>query len=489
MKEKTQNPQTSPSVKQTQSHKLIEVKTFRSAQRFLYDHTDLERVRVIRNAEEIYKLDRTVQLLDQLDQPHTGLRLVHIAGTKGKGSTVAMLSACLQAIGYTVGEFTSPHLVDIRERIRINSNKITQADFTTRVMEIADAEAAITDNADSHFFELLTAAALKQFAEQAVDIAIMETGLGGRLDCTNVIQPDICLITHISLDHTDLLGDTLEKIAAEKAGILKRGVPAISVPQEPEVEAVLRNHAKLVGTEIRFIDDEIQFTTRFEAREGHKPEHMICVTPSVDAIFEHITVPLLGEHQAVNCALALAAADDLRNRLGTVVDDQAIIQGLATTELAGRMEMLCNEPRIIVDGAHNAVSTKALIKAIGTHISYDSLVVIFGCGSDKDLKGMLKALSLGADKIIFTRAKGNPKAVQPDELQHQMQIISGKMTQVADNLSDALDLAKRAVHREDLICLTGSFYLVGEAHKLFANPNDNPFKLPPTTKTNTRTLY
>ena len=441
------------------------ITTYTSALRWLYDHTDYERLRIVRYNTATFNLDRMKKLLKAMGDPQDELKVVHIAGTKGKGSTCAMLDSMLRACDYTVGMYSSPHLVDLRERIMINGEMISQSDFTTIMKSVQYRVRRMTDKPS--FFEIMTACAIKYFAEQAVDVAIFETGLGGRLDATNVLQPIVTGLTQISLDHTEVLGRDLSKIAREKAGIFKKDVPAITCEQMPEAAAAMRQVAEQVGAPLRFTGDDIEFSYRFEANRELGPHTRVCLTVN-DFHYEHLAVPLRGEHQALNCGLALALLDQLRIS-GFNVPEAKIVQGLANTVLPGRMEMVWEEPRILLDGAHNASSMSALIKSIGAHIPYDSLVMIFGCAQDKDVSKMLGEVELGADKVIFTRAKNNPRAADPDELVKQFEDVSEKMAQTADNLEEALNLAARAVSREDLICVTGSFYLVGEAKKYLAD--------------------
>ncbi len=441
------------------------ITTYTTALKWLYQHTDFERMRLVRYNSTTFSLERMRRLLKALGNPDKQLSCVHIAGTKGKGSTCAMLDSMLRACGYTVGLFSSPHLVDIRERIQINGQMIAQPELTEYFKQIRSKLSRMSDKPT--FFEILTAAAICHFAEQAVDIAVFETGLGGRLDATNVLNPVVSGITHISLDHTNILGKDVETIAAEKAGIFKKNIPALSVEQEPGITKVLKDVAEQNGTPLEFTGSDIEFSYRFEANRELGPHTRVCITTD-GTHYEHLPVPLQGEHQASNCGLALAILDKLRTA-GFETPEQQVIEGLADTELPGRMELAWHEPRILLDGAHNATSITALIRAIGAHIPYDSLVVIFGCAGDKDVAGMLREVNLGADKVIFTRAKSNPRALEPTDLAQQFSADSDKMAQTAPNLGEALNLAARAVTREDLICVTGSFYLVGEAKKYLAD--------------------
>jgi dihydrofolate synthase / folylpolyglutamate synthase len=267
-----------------------------------------------------------------------------------------------------------------------------------------------------------------------------------------------------------LLGNTLTKIATEKAGIFKRDVPAISVEQPEEVEQALRAVAAKVGAPLRIINREIEFSQRFGANAELGPHSRVCLVTgsSSSCHYMHIPVPLHGEHQAMNCAAALAALHVLKGA-GFEFPETAVHEGLARTRAPGRMELVWTKPRILVDGAHNPASVSALMRCAGAYVPYDSMVCIFGCCEDKDKAAMLDRVALGADKVIFTRAKGNARAADPEDLQREFVERSGKMNQVAPNLPTAIDLACRAVGRDDLICITGSFYLVGEAKKYLAD--------------------
>lgn len=377
-----------------------------------------------------------------------------------------MLSSVLKASGYTVGLYSSPHLVDLRERVTIDGQMISHGDLTD-IFKLIAAKEKTLGNIPPTFFEIMTAAALRYFADQAVDIAVLETGLGGRLDSTNVVQPLVCGVTHISMDHTNVLGNDLAGIAREKAGIFKKNVPAVSVIQDPVVTQVLDETSAKVGCPIEYVAKDVDFSYRFESSRDLGPHTRVCVTTPTSR-WEHLPVPLRGEHQAHNCGLALAVLDKLKGN-GFTLSDENVHSGLASTTLPGRMEKVWDQPHIVIDGAHNGASIQSLIKALGAYIAYDSLVLIFGCGQDKDVPGMLRQVSLGADKVIFTRAKSSPRAMEPGDLANLFTELSGKMTQTAPNLQGALQLAGRAVSREDLIVITGSFYLAGEAKKYFAD--------------------
>ena len=450
--------------------KVKSKKAFRNYQQalsYLLERTDYEKQTRLRYNVTTFNLDRMVKLLSLLGNPHQKVQTVHIGGTKGKGSTATMLARMLEANDYVVGLYTSPHVVNLHERIAVNSEMITESEMRDLLNRIHDPVEKMAKTDPPTFFEIMTALAFMHFVDKDVDIAIIETGLGGRLDSTNVIQPKLVGITSLSIDHQNQLGVTIDSIAEEKAGIFKRGVPAITVQQEPAAMQVLKMHALSIDAPLSVTGSDIDFSHRFETSREHGPHTRICLTTPTSR-FEHLRVPLYGKHQAINCGLALAMLDKLKS-FGYTIDNQKAADGLRKVSLAGRMEMIWNDPRILIDAAHNAASIKALIHAIGQHIPYDSMVVIFGCNSDKDVRGMLEMLQYGADKVIFTRSN-SPKAMSPDDLAEMYTDICGKMCQTAVSLGPALQLAKSAVSKEDLICITGSFYLIGQA-KIRFQPN------------------
>lgn len=439
-----------------------QVSDISTAASYLYDRVDLERVRPTRATRDAYKLDRMRAILKELDNPQDAVRMVHVAGTKGKGSTCEMIATALEACGYAVGLFTSPHLVDVRERIRLNRQPIAVEDFVALTKRVGKAAAKVeAELGEATFFELLTAMGFVYFADQAVDVAVIEVGLGGLLDCTNVITPEVCAVTTIGFDHMQILGDTLEEIATQKAGIFKPGVPAVVIQQDAKILKVFRDVAAARGSPLEVVGNDLDFSYRFEWQAGAGPTARVCLTTE-RSHYDHIPVPLKGEHQALNCGLALAVLDKLSER-GFACPEAKVAKGLAETVLPGRFELAVNTPRVLLDGAHNPESMRALIKAIGAYIQYDSLVVVFGIAADKDIDTTLKALAAGADKVIFTQAGNNRRAAKPADLQRRYSELCGKMSQTTETFKDAFDLALRAVGRDDLICVTGSFYIVGEA--------------------------
>ncbi|MEE2972611.1 MAG: folylpolyglutamate synthase/dihydrofolate synthase family protein, partial [Planctomycetota bacterium] len=369
------------------------ITSYPNAVRWLLELHDVERQRVVRYDEDgDFKLDRMRRLLNALGDPQEQFRAVHIAGTNGKGSTISMMSAMLRKCGYAVGSFTSPHLMDVRERISINGQNISRPEFTDLMKRVAEASVSIDENPT--FFEAITAIGFMHFAEQAVDVALVEVGLGGRLDSTNVLVPVLSLITEIQLDHTRILGKDLASIAREKAGIMKPGIPVITREQHADVEPVLSAVAESVGTTVRIVNREIEFSNRFCSTAELGPHNRVCLYTETSRL-EHLPVPLPGEHQAFNCGLALAAVDHLKS-IGFDCPETTVTAGLEETEIPGRMQLVWEQPRILVDGAHNPDSLGALMRCVGAHVPYDSMVCVFGCAQDKDVDSLLDRVSLGA---------------------------------------------------------------------------------------------
>ena len=452
--------------KKSSSSKTVKAKvrkafrSYKEAMRYLFAHTDYEKHSHLRYNVSTFSLKRMEKLLSLLGNPHKKIPTAHIAGTKGKGSTATMLGKMLEANGYKVGLYTSPHVINLHERITVNSAMISEREMYRLLNRVhGPLEKMPKDDAPT-FFEIMTALAFLHFADTKVDIGVIETGLGGRLDSTNVINPEVVGITSLSIDHQNQLGQTIDSIAKEKAGVLKRGVPVVTVQQDPKAMSVLKSEAEAVKAPLTVTGSDIDFSLRFETSREDGPHTRICLTTPTSK-FEHLRVPLHGKHQAINCGLALAMLDKLKSS-GYEIDNEKATEGLKQVSLSGRMEMICDDPRIMIDAAHNAASIMALIKAVGQNIPYDSMVVIFGCNNDKDIRGILSKLQYGADKVIFTRSN-SPKAMAPQDLADIYTEICGKMCQTALSLGEALQLAKSAVYKEDLILITGSFYLIGQA--------------------------
>jgi len=458
-----------------------EIESFADAQAYLLGLVILERLPQDGTMRDVYKLDRMVALCAALGEPQRQFRSVHIAGTKGKGSVCELTAAMLIGSGMSVGMYTSPHILDIRERIRIGSRQISAEAFAAICRQVAivaerveaqlDAQSAPRDPTDTRarrnaptFFEIMTAMAFVYFAQQAVDLAVIEVGLGGLLDCTNVIVPEVAAISLIGYDHMAVLGNTLAEIAAQKAGIFKPDVPALSFVQDPAVLSVFAQTAAAVGCPLKVVGRDLPYAVDSEPAKNGRTQWMVSIkTPRFDVA--GVPVPLAGRHQAHNLALALGIIDTLAER-GHRISEAGIIKGLERCVLAGRFEVLPTSPRIVLDVAHNPESVHALMQTLRENLQFDSLIMVFGCASDKDWEAMLGHLATGCDKVIFTKAAGSPRAAEATKLYKSYRKIHQKMAQVGKTMADALRMARAAAGAGDIICIAGSFYLVGEAKKL-----------------------
>jgi dihydrofolate synthase / folylpolyglutamate synthase len=438
---------------------------------YLESFVNYEKIPVYPYKESI-KLERIKGFLAAINNPQAALRCLHVAGTKGKGSTCAFISYILKEAGYKAGLYTSPHLSDFRERIRILTPgpalKAKGLEFEGMISEnevaaLVERSRPAIDAYNKHseygpltFFEVYTSLAFLYFKEQRVDFAVLETGLGGRLDATNVVNSLAAVIAPISYEHTQKLGNTLREIAAEKAGIIKNGclVPGvryqpivISAPQEKEAAEVIRNkceeaYVKLyeVGKDITYQKDNGSFKIN-----------------GIIGEYTGLKIRLFGEHQLANAALAVGAIEALKLHNINIASD-AIKGGLYNTLWPGRCEVVSHEPLIVLDGAQNTASMKTLKEAIRREFSYKKLILVLGVSNDKDIKGICGEIYGLVDEVILTKAD-NPRATGPEIL---AEYFSGKPAHMADNVKEAKETALRIAQKEDLILVCGSLFVVGE---------------------------
>lgn len=450
---------------------LAAVTAHEEALAFLYGRIDYERTTVPYGVRD-FKLDRMRELLERLGNPQAGLPIVHVTGTKGKGSTSAMIAAVLSAAGYSTGLFSSPHLECVEERLRIDGACCMESQFVELIRRIRPiVEAMDAAPASTHeppgptFFEITTAMALLYFAARRVDAAVLEVGLGGRLDSTNVCTPRVAVITSISFDHMKLLGDTLAAIAWEKAGIVKPNVPTISgvLPDEPRrvIEDVcLERQSRLVqlGREFEFHYHPPQGLEQAGSRG--RMDYRSVATGRERALGD-LELGLLGRHQGANAAVALAALAELEAQ-GWQIPEDAIRKGLAEIAWLARVEVVARRPTIVIDAAHNVASIDALLEALEQSFSARRRVLLFATTKDKDAGGMLARLLPRFDEAVFTRYTNNPRSVPPEELARLAQELTGREFAATPDTSQAWDVVRARVGAEDLVCITGSFFLAGE---------------------------
>jgi len=444
--------------------------TYTEALRVLLNRYDVERQEQPPYAERVWRLDRMRELLSALGDPHTQYPSVHVAGTKGKGSTTAMIASILRASGYRTGMYTSPHLHSFRERIQIDGAPIPELDLQRWATSL---QPMLAERRGVTVFEAITALAMAYMAEQQVDVGVFEVGLGGRLDATNVLTPRVSVITSVSMDHMQVLGDTLAQIAREKAGIVKPGVPVISAPQQPEALEVITAVAQEQRAPITVIGSDWTWRpTRGQATDG---QWLAISSPeSASVTWPELYIPLLGQHQLENATVAVAAAWELQ-RQGMSVTIDTIRQGLATVRWPGRMEVLGRSPWVVADGAHNVYSMQQLAQSLRSHFAWGRVHLIFGASVTHEPQSLLHELLPLADTITMTRAD-HPKASDPHWLQ-ETALGLGRSVDTAPTPLQALEGALAKAAPEDLVLATGSLFLVADVREAWLQINGLP--LPP----------
>lgn len=392
-------------------------------------------------------------LCEKLGNPQNNCKYVHIAGTNGKGSVSHMMAAILQTAGYKTGLYTSPHLKDLRERIKINGKEITEADLVDFIGKLKPEIETIKPS----FFEITVAMAFDHFANHGCDIAIIETGLGGRLDSTNIISPEISVITNIGLDHVQILGETLAEIATEKAGIIKPGTTVVIGESHPETEKVFEEFAIKNNSEIIFADRKLQVTNWQYENEELAVE--VASEHQVDHKKYHLD--LTGNYQIKNLLPVIAATQVLQEK-GWQIEQEHVVKGLQhakkITGLHGRWETISHSPRIIMDVAHNPDGVQQLLNQLEI-TTYHNLHIVLGMVKDKDVAKVLSMLPKNA-KYYFSNAHV-PRAMPAGDLKEKA-LLNDLHGKVFDDVNDAIRTAKSMAHKDDLILIFGSVFLVGE---------------------------
>ena len=430
--------------------------TYEQALAWWYQHVNYEQRTP---TSDDLKLDRMRSLLARLDNPHLPLRILHVAGSKGKGSVCALFASILQRAGYRTGLFTSPHLLRLEERFQIDGQEISPQELVAVLCDVraaAERPPALLPT----FFEISTAMAFLHFWRRRVDAVVLEVGLGGRLDSTNVCRPVLSVITSISFDHMKLLGNTLASIAREKAGIIKPRVPVISGVTADEPRQVIETIARQRRAPLRQQGRDFSFQ--------HEPGHVSSRLPRVRVstprqVGLSLELNLLGEHQAANASVTIAGVEVLRER-GWAIPDRAVLDGLAQVRWPGRMEVVRRDPLVVLDCAHNAASAAALVQTLDESFAQGPRLLVFAVSNDKDITGMFTQLRPAFSQVIFTRFESNPRAVPPTDLQARW---GGG--EVIESPTEAIEVALR---RAPLVCVTGSVFLVGEIRALMMGPTE-----------------
>jgi len=435
--------------------------TYQEAITYLYSLTDYEKTRVERYTPETFDLARVKRLLAAMDNPHRRFPALHVAGTKGKGSTAAMVESCLRAAGYRTGFYTSPHLHTFRERIQVGGYKITREEVVALVEELRPLIERIPGVTT---FEAITAIGFLCFARAGIDVGVVEVGLGGRLDATNVIMPEVSVITSLSLDHTYLLGDTLAQIAYEKAGIIKSGVPVVSAPQPAEAMSVLEKVSRERGSTLIEVGRDWDYDPGPADLSGQSFT-VRRVTEGDTALAGEYWIPLLGRHQLENGTAAIASLEAMRER-GYRIPAQAVREGMRSVKWPGRLEILSREPLVVVDCAHNPYSTQTLRRALEEWFPGRRWVLIFGASTDKDIPGMLRELLPVSEYVIVTRSE-HPRAAAPIELADAVASAGGG-AEVSISVSKALRRALAVTEPDTGLLVTGSIFVVADAREAWA---------------------
>ena len=440
---------------------------YHAALDWIYGFVDYEAANRPRDPSR-YDLRRVELFLERLDNPHLKAKTVHIAGSKGKGSTAAMIFSVLKEAGYKTGLYTSPHLIETYERFRIGGSFIGEDELIAEVERLKPLVANI--NAEPRYgelttFEIMTVLAFDYFAENEVEWQVIEVGLGGRLDATNVVEPDLSIITTLNLEHTEVLGDTIAEIAAEKAGIIKRGVPVVSAPQLDDASRVIQATCKKQGSPLTVANlDAVAPSTFCDERQ-------VFNILGRHNIYE-LKLPLLGTYQRINCAAAVAALEVLIDKGVKNLDKTSIETGLAKTDWPGRFQVLDREPLVIADGAHNPASAKEFVASLEAYLPQGNrphpAVLVIAASSDKDVDGMAEVFAPAFDEFIVTHTR-HPRAMDVKILGRAFEKW-GKRANYTSTTAEAIVLATKLAAPDGMICVTGSLFVVGEALEIWRTP-------------------
>lgn len=422
----------------------------------------------------IFDLERIQALLGQLGNPHLTAPTIHVAGTKGKGSTAALCDAALHAAGYSTGFYSSPHLHSFRERVRLNTQPISESQFAALVELVWPQHLKVTAGFDLGpvtLFEFMTAMAFQRFGGAStatgeavsppVDFQVIEVGLGGRLDATNLVEPAVCVITSVSHDHTAILGDSLAQIAGEKAGIIKPGSTVVVAPQEPEAVSVIDEVCQRQGARSVHVGRDVTW----ELVDANSQGQEFTVAGRLGEY--HLKTPLLGKHQLVNASTAVATLEVLREQ-GYPIPTEAIARGFADVSWPCRMEVLVRSPLVVADGAHNLNSVESLLQSLPSYLDYRRLILVAGFSRDKSVEDMVRSLAeaqpVKTQPLVFATASRHPRSLASRDVAGLF-AQRGISTVEAASPAQALSLALEAAVEDDLVLATGSLFVAAEVRE------------------------
>jgi len=452
------------------------IETRRQALDFLGSRINYERSSGREYSAGGFKLQRMRRLLNLLDDPQDRLPAIHIAGTKGKGSTAVMIAEMLSAAGYRTGLFTSPHVNEFEERMRVDGSGPSESELASLLNAVIEPVTEMERSPDSMsptYFEIATAMAWLYFVRKEAEFVVLEVGLGGRLDATNICSPVASVITNISRDHTAVLGNRLAQIASEKGGIVKSGIPVFSGVSGHEAQSVVEEICRVRGARLYELGRDFRLSGRSVCRRresGNRQADSLRCAQLVDVstpwrTWSDVPLPLAGEHQAQNAAVSLAVVD-LLDHLGRRVSASAVHRGMARLEWPLRIEVLSEQPTVVVDAAHNTASAAALIRTLNEEFEARQRILVFAVTGDKDIAGLLRQLVPQFETIILTQYVSNPRAVPVEQLTAMFRQTWDRTAISAADPLGAWNMARALAKRDDLICITGSFFLAAEVREL-----------------------
>ena len=416
----------------------------------------MEYIKKIGNFGSNYGLERTERLLDILGNPHKKIKCIHVAGTNGKGSTTSIITSILMEEGFKVGMYTSPYLEEFEERIQINRENIKKEELAFYMKDVKKAVDEVINEGYSHptEFEIITCLMFLYFYVKKVDYAVIEVGLGGRLDSTNVIKPLVSVIASISLDHTNILGSSLKEIAREKGGIIKEDIPLVLYPQEEEALNELKNIAEEKNSKIYKVKkDDGELLDIIKERDYYQK---IKIKGELDIYY--LNLKLLGEHQILNCALAVKTVEVLSKLEGFKINN--LKKGVENAKWKGRLEVLNKKPTVVIDGAHNIQGIKSLTRNVTKYFKYNNLYLLIGILADKQVEEMINEIAPLSKKIIALTPNSD-RAELSSELKKEIEKVNNNVESF-ESYEDAFKSILKLAKEDDLILVTGSLYMIGE---------------------------